>query len=60
MQVKFKIPDGFTVPSGQALAIYLYDASGAWVKLPVTISDGYVYAFTNLLGTFLLALAPAS
>jgi hypothetical protein len=60
MQVKFKIPDGFTVPSGQALAIYLYDTSGAWVKLPVTISDGYVYAFTNLLGTFGLALAPAS
>jgi hypothetical protein len=58
MVVKFKIPDGFIVPSGQALSIYFFDGS-TWSKLPVTISGGYVYATTSQTGTFILALGPA-
>jgi hypothetical protein len=58
MEVKFRLPDGFSVPSGQELVIFLYDASGTWVKLPATISGGYAYVYTNALGTFVLGLSP--
>ena len=58
MEVKFRLPDGFSVPSGQELVIFLYDASGTWVKLPVIISGGYAYVYTDALGTFVLGLSP--
>jgi hypothetical protein len=59
MQVKFRIPDGFSVPSGQALGIYFFDGS-TWAKLSVSISEGFVFAHTNQTGIFVFVVEPDS
>jgi hypothetical protein len=60
MQVKIKLPDGYTVPAGKKLQIQVWDTSTSkWVGLDTTIVDGFAYANTAKLGTFTLTLIPA-
>jgi hypothetical protein len=56
MQIKMRLPDGFTVPAGQSLAVLVYDSTGTWVTLATVVADGFATAYTNALGTFALAL----
>ncbi len=56
MQIKMRLTEGFTVPAGQSLAVLVYDSTGTWVTLPTIVADGFATAYTNALGTFVLAL----
>lgn len=56
-QIKIKLVDGYSVPEGQKLSVQVY-ANGVWTALDTTVSGQFVYAYTNLLGTFLLTTIP--
>jgi len=53
--VRFLLPEGFSVPEGKQLAILYYDGT-QWQTLETEAADGYVYANSSHFGTFALAL----
>lgn len=58
-EIRFILPDGYTVPGGMQLAILFYDeTTSEWVTLPSIISNNEVYAFYGKTGIYTLALIP--